>query len=209
MIGRSSKQQNSRAFSTSRLEAFSDGVFAIAITLLVLEISIPEDAKNHLLRSLVAEWPIYLAYMVSFATIGAAWYAHSVITEFLDKMDRGFARLNLLLLMLVSFLPFPTKLLAGFLDYEESEWIAVTLYGTVLLGISLLLSLLWEYARRNKLVKAGLREQDIAIISQRLRPGLASYVIMIAIGFFLPVVAVIGYLLTAFFILFPLHRHEK
>ena len=86
------------------MEAFSDGVFAIAITLLVLEIGVPAGSENDLVPALVAEWPSYLAYLVSFATIGAVWFAHTVVTEYLDHADSILVRLNLLLLAVVSFL---------------------------------------------------------------------------------------------------------
>ncbi|BCJ75893.1 hypothetical protein CS0771_54370 [Catellatospora sp. IY07-71] len=87
-------------------------MFAIAITLLVLEIAVPEAPQQDLLRALLDEWPSYLAYLVSFATIGAIWLAHTAITEYLHHADPWLMRLNLLLLMVVAFLPFPTKLLA-------------------------------------------------------------------------------------------------
>ena len=96
---------------TARLEAFSDGVFAIAITLLVLEISVPAHAEDDLLGAVLDQWPSYLAYFVSFATIGAIWLAHTAVTEYLDHADRWLMRINLLLLLFVSFLPFPMKLL--------------------------------------------------------------------------------------------------
>jgi uncharacterized membrane protein len=88
------------------MEAFSDGVFAIAITLLVLEIGIPSGSEDDLLAAVLAQWPSYLAYLVSFSTIGAVWLEHTVITEFLDHATAVFIRLNLLLLLVVSLLPF-------------------------------------------------------------------------------------------------------
>ena len=93
------------------MEAFSDGVFAIAITLLILEIAVPAGSEEDLWGALGDLWPSYLAYLVSFATVGAVWIAHTVITEYLDHADSVLLRLNLLLLVLISFLPFPTKLL--------------------------------------------------------------------------------------------------
>ena len=78
-------QPRRRGFRTGRLEAFSDGVFAIAITLLVLDIAVAGDAGRHLLHSVVALWPSYLAYVASFSTIGAAWLGHNAITEYLDR----------------------------------------------------------------------------------------------------------------------------
>jgi uncharacterized membrane protein len=118
------------------MEAFSDGVFAIAITLLVLEIGVPAGSEEDLLRALLAEWPAYLAYVVSFATIGAVWFGHTVITEYLDHANSMLFRLNLLLLLLVSFLPFPTRLLAEYTTEREAERVAATVY-----GINLLLAL--------------------------------------------------------------------
>lgn len=99
---------------TARMEAFSDGVFAIAITLLVLEIAVPAGSGDDLPRALLDQWPSYLAYLVSFSTIGAVWLAHTVITEHLDRANSMLIRLNLLLLMVASFLPFPTRLMAEY-----------------------------------------------------------------------------------------------
>ena len=82
--------------SARRLEAFSDGLFAIAITLLVLEISVPEDAGRDVLGAFLDEWPSYLAYVVSFATIGGVWLGHNVVTEHVQRADPVFVRLNLL-----------------------------------------------------------------------------------------------------------------
>ena len=98
--------------STRRLEAFSDGVFAIAITLLVLDITVPAGSEDDLLAAVLNQWPSYLAYVVSFATIGVAWLEHNAITDYMDYADAMVVRVNLLLLLLISFLPFPTRLIA-------------------------------------------------------------------------------------------------
>ena len=76
------------------MEAFSDGVFAIAITLLVLEIAVPSGSEGDLLGAVVGQWPTYLAYLVSFSTIGAVWLEHTVITEYLDHTTSVLIRLN-------------------------------------------------------------------------------------------------------------------
>jgi uncharacterized membrane protein len=93
-----------KTLRTGRLEAFSDGVFAIAITLLVLEISVPLEIEDGLLDAFLDQWPSYLAYLVGFATIGAVWLAHTSITHYLHGVDAILVRLNLLLLLLVAFL---------------------------------------------------------------------------------------------------------
>ena len=97
-----------RYVGTTRLEAFSDGVIAIAITLLVLELAVATEGSA--LHRLLHAWPSYLAYVVSFATIGAAWLGHTSITDRLTKANLGLLRINLLVLLLIAFLPFPTKL---------------------------------------------------------------------------------------------------
>ncbi len=186
------------------MEAFSDGVFAIAITLLVLEIGVPAGSEDDLLGALVAEWPSYLAYLVSFATIGAVWFSHTVITEYLDHADSILLRLNLLLLAVVSFLPFPTRLLAEYTEQREAERIAATVYGINLLLTLVLVSVLWRYAVREQLVRPDLADHDVRMLTRRLTPTLGVYVGLIVVGVFLPIVAVIGYLALALFILIPL-----
>src|SRR5215475_1915207 len=124
MADESAPQERPRGLATTRLEAFSDGVFAIAITLLVLEISVPPNSGGDLLRAILHQWPSFLAYVVSFSTIGSTWLAHNAITEYLVVADGYFIRLNLLLLLFVSFLPFPTKLLAEYTDETGAERVA-------------------------------------------------------------------------------------
>ncbi|MCX6728375.1 MAG: TMEM175 family protein [Candidatus Saccharibacteria bacterium] len=208
-MARLTQKERIRGFGISRLEAFSDGVFAIAITILVLEIGVPKGAEEDLLKALLGQWPAYLAYFVSFATIGAAWFAHSAITEHLERSDRGLARINLLILMFVSFLPFPSKLLAEFIGNPSQERVAATLYGTVLFLITILLSFLWKYAQKNKLVKAESGQEDIDVISARFTPSLYGYAVIIIVGLFIPGIAVFGYLAIAVFILFPTETLRK
>ena len=185
------------------MEAFSDGVFAIAITLLILEIAVPAGSGDDLLGALGDQWPSYLAYLVSFATIGAVWFAHSVITEYLDHADSVLVRLNLLLLLVVSFLPFPTKLLAEYVHESDAERVAVTVYGINLLLAMVMVSVTWRYAVREHLVNPDLGDEDVRTLTKRLTPTLGVYVAMILIGLFLPLAAVIGYLVLALFILIP------
>jgi uncharacterized membrane protein len=195
--------QSRRAYRTNRLEAFSDGVFAIAITLLVLEISVPSGAEKDLLAAVLAQWPSYLAFVVSFATIGATWLAHSTITEYLDHVDGTFSRLNLLLLLVVSFIPFPTRLLAEHTNAADAERVASTFYGITLMLAAVLISVLWRYAARAKLIKPDFSDEDVQILSERLTPGIGGYVVIIVIGLIAPLVAVVGYLLVALFFLIP------
>jgi uncharacterized membrane protein len=195
-----------RGFQTGRLEAFSDGVFAIAVTLLVLDITVSAHAGQHLLRSVADLWPSYLAYVVSFATIGAAWLGHNAITEYLERTDAAFVRLNLMLLLVVSFLPFPTRLLADYIGQDSPERVAVTFYGISLLLATTLLMVLWRYAVRAHLVRPDAADEEIQLLTERLTPGLAGYLVLIISGLFLPILAVIGYLAIALYYIIPFRR---
>jgi uncharacterized membrane protein len=191
---------------TGRLEAFSDGVFAIAVTLLVLDIAIPAGAQSHLLRTVAGLWPAYLAYAVSFATIGAVWLGHNAITEYLDRTDTTFVRLNLLLLLFVAFLPFPTRLFADYIGEDRPERVAATIYGIILLLTLTLLWTLWRYAVRAGLVRPDADDEEIQLLTQRLTPGLGGYLVLIVAGLFVPLIAVIGYLAIALFYILPVRR---
>ncbi len=193
----------------ARVEAFSDGVFAIAITLLVLEISVPEGSEGHLLQAVLGLWPSYLAYLVSFATIGAIWLGHNTITHYLHGVTTGFLRLNLGLLLVISFLPFPTKLLAENLGSRDDERVAATIYGVMLLPTTSLLSALWRYALRSGLVHPDAGDQETTLLSSRLTPSHALYVGLIVVGLFTPLVAVIGYLVVAFFLIIPIRLRRR
>ena len=193
-----------RRFSlrTSRMEALSDGIFAIASTLLVLDLAIPAVSSD-VGRSLLHQWPTYLAYLVSFATIGNAWLNHSVITEYLERADAILLRLNLVLLFFVSVLPFPTHMLAEYLSNSSAERIAVTVYGLNLLAIGAFTSLTWHYAVAEHLIRRDNSEDDVRAISAKLDPSLASYAVAIGIGLLWPTVAVVLYLAIALFVIIP------
>jgi uncharacterized membrane protein len=141
-----------RFVGTTRLEAFSDGVFAIAITLLVLDLAIGGSGSPW--ERVVDGWPFYLAYVVSFLTIGAAWLAHTLITDRLAKADLTLLRINLLLLLVVGVLPFPTGLVAESIEDLEGERVFVALYGLTFLAMRLLLTALYRYAWRERLFAA-------------------------------------------------------
>jgi uncharacterized membrane protein len=196
-----------RGLQTDRLEALSDGVFAIAITLLVLDIAVPAS-DGHLLSAVGRLWPSYLAYGVSFSTIGAAWLGHNAITEYLERADAAFAfvLLLLLLLLLIAFLPFPTRLFADYIRQPQQERVAATIYGISLLLSSTMLWVLWRYAVHAGLVRPDAADEEIQLLTQRLTPGLGGYVILIVVGLFVPVIAVVGYLAIALYYVIPFRR---
>ena len=196
---------------TQRLEAFSDGVFAIAITLLVLDLAVPANAhsQRHLLNAIGDQWPGYLGYLVSFSTIGAFWLGHNAVTDYLDHADLTLLRLNLLLLLFVSFLPFPTRLLSEYVRTSRAERVAVITYGITLLLATALLLLLWRYAIRARLVRPDINDEEITLLSRRLTPSLAGYGLFALTGLFLPIVAVFGYGAIALYLLIPLHLRKR
>jgi uncharacterized membrane protein len=130
-------------WDTGRIEAFSDGVFAFAITLLVLDIQVPESGFNHLWASIAHQWPSYLGYVTSFLTVGGIWMVHHGMFLRLKDANRQVTTLNLLLLMAIAFLPFPTRLVAEAIRNPHAERAAVIFYGAWLLVIALLLKTLW------------------------------------------------------------------
>ena len=196
-----------RSLGTARMEAFSDGVFCFAATLLVLDIAIhpPGTALEQVLKA----WPFYLAYVVSFLTIGAAWLGHTQLTDRLARADPLLLRINLVLLLVVAFLPFPTRLVADALHNKRSERVFVTMYGLALMAIRILGFALDAYARHERLYsppEGGEEQQDEP---RELLPVLAGYVIAILIGLAVPVVAVAAYFaLALYMVLFrELPRH--
>jgi uncharacterized membrane protein len=124
--------------STNRLEAFSDGVFAIAITLLVLDIHVPDPgATAELGAELGAQWPSYVAYAVSFLTIGIIWINHHAMLGRLKATDHGILVLNLILLLFVGLLPFTTALMAAYLKEGQGDKLAAAIYGGSFLSMGI------------------------------------------------------------------------
>jgi uncharacterized membrane protein len=115
--------------SPNRLEAFSDGVFAIAITLLVLDLDVPEPGSGSLGHELLAQWPSYAAYVVSFMTIGIIWINHHAIFGRLRVVDHSILIWNLAVLLTIGVLPFTTSLMAEYLRESSGESLAAAIYG--------------------------------------------------------------------------------
>jgi uncharacterized membrane protein len=132
--------------SKSRTEAFSDGVFAVAATLLVFSLAPP--VSSHLSRELLNEWPSYAAYAISFLTIVVIWINHHVVVDAMDHIDRPFLFLNALLLLTVAFIPFPTGVLAHYLQAGHDQQIAAFAYGLTMSAMAFAFSFFSLYARR-------------------------------------------------------------
>jgi uncharacterized membrane protein len=172
-------------------------VFAIAITLLVLEISVPASSFDHLWRGIADQWPSYLGYVTSFLTIGALWLIHHAVFRHMQFADKIVLRLNLLLLMTVSFLPFPTKLMAEALRVNAGEQEAVLFYGASLLVITAIVAWLGHYAAGAELIAESDRREAVRRMSDRLAPSLGFYAVVILLAIFAPTAAVFGFLVLA------------
>ena len=185
-------------WETGRIEAFSDGVFAIAITLLVLDIRVPVSEFDNLWRGIVHEWPAYLGYATSFLTIGGIWLAHHGIFRRLLYANDLVMRINLLLLMAVSFLPYPTRLVAETIRNEDAERAAVIFYGLSLLAISSLFGSLWGgISRDRELLKPEVTDEEVNAILVAATPSIGFYVGVTALAIVAPRVAAFGYLVIA------------
>jgi uncharacterized membrane protein len=125
------------ATPTDRTESFSDGVFAVAITLLVLDLGVHTVRSGELAAALGREWPHYATFVVSFLTIGIIWSNHHAMFERIATIDRGLVLINLLLLMTVTAIPFATKLLASYLRAGSDEHVAAAVYSGSLLLMSI------------------------------------------------------------------------
>ncbi|MEU3462045.1 TMEM175 family protein [Streptomyces sp. NPDC006733] len=128
---------------SGRVEAFSDGVFAIAITLLVLEIKVPPHAGDHLWSALGEMWPSYAAYAVTFLVIGIMWINHHTIFRYIARVDRTLLFLNLLLLMCVAALPWPAGLMAEYLREGDASHVAAAVYSLFMVAHAVAYQALW------------------------------------------------------------------
>jgi uncharacterized membrane protein len=175
----------------------------------VLELSVSENAGEHLLSSILDEWPSYLAYLTSFMTIGVIWLQHSAITGALRTADATLFRLNLLVLLLASLLPFPTKLVAEFIGDREPERVAVVVYGLVLLALSLAMTAFVRYAAEHRRLVKDEVAADAVEAALAHQPSFLLYGAGIGVGLVLPTVGVAFYLATAVYLGIPgrtIHR---
>ena len=159
---------------TERLETFSDGVFAIAATLLILEIQLPSTGS--VTQGLLDLWPSYLAYAISFLTIGIMWINHHSIFKQVDRADRTFLAINVVFLMVIAFLPFPTSVLASHLHHDAQA--AAFFYGLTNVLMAVMFNAVWFYASiGRRLMRADADQRTISGISRAFRPGVPLYVL--------------------------------
>ncbi|MEV1244377.1 TMEM175 family protein [Nonomuraea sp. NPDC049750] len=198
------------AMSTGRLEAFSDGVFAIAITLLVLEIRLPEGWEEDLGGALIGLWPSYLAYVVTFLLVGLVWMNHHRMFHFIYRTDGILLTLNVLLLMDVAFLPFPTHVLAEALRSEHGTQMAAVFYGIVLVIGGIFYNAVWWYSSLgHRHLGAHISPAEARSLRFRWGMGPVLYLVATVIGAFSAVGALVFYVLLLVFYMFDMRPRRK
>ena len=166
----------------ARLEAFSDGVFAIAITLLVLTITTPDNYR-HLGSELADRWPSYAAYVVSFAVIGIMWLNHHTVFGHFAQVDRNLVYLNLLLLATVVFIPYPTGIFGQALQRGEGERVAAVVYSIAMTANALAWAALWLYgSSRRRLLDDAFPEAQRRTATVLFTMGTGIYALTIVVG---------------------------
>jgi uncharacterized membrane protein len=192
---------------TGRIEAFSDGVFAIAATLLAMEMKTPRHAHSaqEIVRALVAQWPIYVSYAMSFIYLGIYWSHHHRLYKLFKRTDHVFLKLNILFLLLVAAQPFPTALLGEYLNaHDERLRIATLVYTGVLCVTACAFLGMWVYAaHERRLVTHDLDHDLIRRTTRRYSIAPIAYGIAFCLALWEPVVSLIANLGIALFYLLP------
>ncbi len=195
---------------TGRVEAFSDGVFAIAITLLILEIKIPKPSDGALANQLLRQWPSYFAFLISFAFIGVMWINHHRLFTHIKRCNNTLMILNLLLLLGVTIVPFPTAVLATHIGFADQRTAAL-LYNGVYVFIAIIFNLLWRYAvsRNHHLLGKEVDKENVGRISKQYAFGPLLYLFCAALAW-ISVPASLGanVLLATFFAIPPSHASK-
>ena len=202
------RSQAVAGLTTERISAFSDGVFSIAITLLVLNLRIPTIPSNvpsyadKVLDQLRTQWPNLLSYILSFVIIGIYWIAHHNMFHYIKRSNRPFLWINILLLMCVAFIPFP----AGLLGQYPTQPISVIIYASSLILTNLMLSLLWWYATSNhRLVDQDIDPHFVRTVNRRNMTAPVVYLVSIGLSFLSPLASLIVFFLFPLYYIFPSH----
>jgi uncharacterized membrane protein len=190
--------------SSARLEAFSDGVFAIAATLLVLELHVPPPGSGPLLSHLLEQWPSYAGYLVSFLTIGIIWVNHHSLFALVRHADRPLLFLNVLLLLAVSLIPFPTAVVGQWITDPDGAPVAAALLGLLFLLMGLAFGAIWLYVlRQHELGMVDLDPARARLAIPRFTAGNAAYLVGIGLAFVSPLASLVLYALVAVYYVFP------
>jgi uncharacterized membrane protein len=198
-------------YDTQRLEAFSDGVFAIAITLLIIEIGVPhvEDGGS-LTDALLDLWPSYFGYLVSFLTIGVMWINHHQMFKDIARIDHTVLVLNLLLLLGIAFVPFPTAIVAEYIGTSDYRLEAALAYGATFVVIATFFDALWLYAATGRrLIDSHVSDARVQSRTRRYLPGPLYYAVPMLLAFINPWITLGLYAGLAAFWFLPYGGYEE
>ncbi len=189
---------------TGRLETFADGVIAIAITLLILEIKVPDvPANSTLARELLNLWPSYAGYAVSFLTIGVIWVNHHHMFKLIARANHAFLMMNVVFLMAIAFLPWPTALVARYLREPDARAAATVTYGLTMVAVAIMFNLVWRYAVVRGLLEPGLDPVAISRASRNYLAGPTVYGAATLIAIWWPFVSLTIFAALAVYWLLP------
>lgn len=193
-------QQPSNDFEMSlgRLEAFSDGIFAVAVTLLVLNLVVPHSglSATALLQQLADQWPAYLGYFTTFMTVGMVWIGHHQMLRYFERIDETILILNLLVLLFITLTPFTTGLLTSNIVPTDTgtDRVTVLVYGANWLLNGLVFGLMWRYAQRHHFLKPGISESRLRSTTRNFVGGSAVTAFGLLVTIFNPQIGLLIYL---------------
>jgi len=181
---------------TARLETFSDGIFAIAATLLILDVNL--SGEGSVAHQLLRAWPSYAVYAISFLTLGIVWVNNHTVFSQIGRVDRTFLFINVAFLMVVAFTPFPTRVLAEHL--REGSKAAAVAYGLTYTAMAICYGALWFYAAHGGRLLADTADPRLVSgISRSFAPGAAIYATATLSSLLSADLAVVLYALIALF----------
>jgi uncharacterized membrane protein len=189
---------------TGRLETFADGVMAIAITLLILEIDVPHVEGRSLANALSRQWPSYAAFVVSFLTIGIIWVNHHHMFKLIARTNHTFLMLNVVFLMMICVLPWPTALVAAYIRDPHARSVATAVYAGAMVAIAIMFNLVWRYAAANhRLLVPGISDVALAKMNRNYLAGPVIYVATLLIAFVEPYASLIAFAALDIYWLLP------
>jgi len=192
------------ASDTGRLETFADGVIAIAITLLILEVKVPDvPPGGNLALHLLNQWPSYAGYAVSFLTIGVIWVNHHHMFKLIERANHAFLILNVLFLMTIAFLPWPTALVASYLRDPTGRRAATVTYGLTMMAIAIMFNVVWRYAIARGLLVSNLDEAAVAKATRNYLAGPTVYTFATILAFWNPFASLAIFAALAVYWLLP------
>ena len=192
-----------------RITALADGVFAIVMTLLVLGVEVPqvpdEQIGDRLVHEVLLLWPRIAAYVVSFLVLGIYWMGHHTQFHFMNGVNRVALWINVFFFMFVCLVPFSTRLVGHYTGQE----IALAVYGTNLIAISLMLLLHWHYAARADLLKLATGDAEMRNATRQILIGVVIFAVAIAVAFVDPRWSLLVFLLVPVLHILPgpIHMH--